>query len=143
MPSPLPEYHLNPTTTLEGPVYIFTDEAIVPPPKDNGSSPLVDKEKPKDSISSGGPNRVSEGSAGLGASRREELHESAFAQELVLEGLREAVLHVLTFRFGEEAKNESVEAISRITDGEQLKTLLELAFRSRRFSQFRKALPAK
>jgi len=33
MSVPPPEPHLNPNTLMLGPVFIFTDKAIVPPPK--------------------------------------------------------------------------------------------------------------
>jgi hypothetical protein len=38
MNRPLPEHHSNPETYKEEPVYIFTDKAIIPPPKAASSS---------------------------------------------------------------------------------------------------------
>jgi hypothetical protein len=76
--------------------------------------------------------------------RREEMHESTFAQELVLEGeqarARKFVLRALEVRFGEEQASEFAEALGRITDLTRLDELHTLAIRARRLSQFRKAL---
>lgn len=45
MPITLPEPHRNRNTKLTEPVFIFTDEAIVPPPKANGAPPAATQEK--------------------------------------------------------------------------------------------------
>lgn len=76
--------------------------------------------------------------------RREEMQESSLFPEFVLEGeqkaTREAVLEVLTLRFGEEAARDFTQALDRITDLDRLKELLKLAIKARRLSQFRKAV---
>jgi hypothetical protein len=38
MELPTPPHHSNPETFKEEPVYIFTDKAVVPPGKDNGTA---------------------------------------------------------------------------------------------------------
>jgi len=38
MPPPLPKGHVNPETTHEEPVYLFTDKATVPARGENGES---------------------------------------------------------------------------------------------------------
>ncbi|HYT87845.1 MAG TPA: hypothetical protein VEL76_03925, partial [Gemmataceae bacterium] len=66
-------------------------------------------------------------------------------QEVMAEGeqvrARKDVLRTLRVRFGEEAAKEFEQAINRVEHLDQLDTLLELALRSRRVSQFRRAFP--
>ena len=51
MSSPRPEPNENPNTMMLGPVYIFTDKAIVPPRKQDGPPlpPTSDSEGTKES----------------------------------------------------------------------------------------------
>jgi len=76
---------------------------------------------------------------------REQMKDSAFYQEVMAEGeqvrARKDVLRTLRVRFGEEAAKEFEQAINRVEHLDQLDTLLELALRSRRVSQFRRAFP--
>jgi hypothetical protein len=46
MNTPSPEPHLNPNTLMLGPVFIFTDKAVVPPPKPNLPPKPEDKGEP-------------------------------------------------------------------------------------------------
>jgi predicted transposase YdaD len=77
---------------------------------------------------------------------REQMRESPFYQQILEEGrqlhAREAVLQVLTIRFGPEAAKEQEEAVNRIENLEQLEELHKIAIKSRRFSQFRRAVAA-
>jgi hypothetical protein len=72
------------------------------------------------------------------------MHESAFIQEFVQEGeqirARKDVLKLLKARFGEEEADKFKEALDRITDLDRLEELFNLAIRTRRLSQFRKAI---
>lgn len=79
---------------------------------------------------------------------REQMRESPFYQQLLGEGKvlgelqrgREDILQVLRLRFGQEAAQECLEALTLIEDPERLKYLHQQAVVSRRYSQFRRAL---
>jgi len=45
MTSAVPSHHQNQETTLDEPVYLFTDKAVVRPRAEKGSSPPVSAEK--------------------------------------------------------------------------------------------------
>lgn len=76
---------------------------------------------------------------------REHMRESQFYQEIIDEGkqmgVRQSILQVLKQRFGDEAVTEFEAAVNRLENLEQLDALLKVAIKSRRRSQFRKALP--
>jgi hypothetical protein len=75
---------------------------------------------------------------------REQMRESPFYQQLVEEGeqvgVRKSILQVLTIRFGAEVAKEHEDAIHRLENLEQLAELLKVATKSRRASQFRRAM---
>jgi hypothetical protein len=72
------------------------------------------------------------------------MRESPFYQELVAEGeqvgTRKDILQALTIRFGAEVAKEHEQAINRLENLEQLEELHKIAIKSRRASQFRRAL---
>jgi hypothetical protein len=74
------------------------------------------------------------------------MKESKFFEEVMHEGAvvqgRKDVLHVLTDRFGEEAAAEFQGALQEVADLDRLTELLLAASKSRRISQFRRALAA-
>jgi hypothetical protein len=76
---------------------------------------------------------------------REQMRESSFFQQVAdeakVEKAREDVLEVVRVRWGEEAVSEFQQAINQMGHEEQLKSLLQLAVKSRRITQFRKGMP--
>jgi hypothetical protein len=76
--------------------------------------------------------------------RREEMHESTLAQEFVQEGeqirARKDILQVVAVRFGEEKTKDLAEALEHVTDLDRLAELHKQAVKTRRLSQFRKAI---
>jgi hypothetical protein len=75
---------------------------------------------------------------------REQMRDSPLYHEIAEEGQqiarREDILEAIKVRFGAEAVREFEEAVNRIANLEQLQELHRLAIRSRRVSQFRRAL---
>lgn len=74
------------------------------------------------------------------------MKESKFFEEVMREGAiiqgRKSVLRVLALRFGEEATAEFQGPLQDVDDLERLSELHVAAIKSRRISQFRRALAA-
>lgn len=74
------------------------------------------------------------------------MKESKFFEEVMHEGAvvtrRQDVLSLLTDRFGEEAATEFQGPLQGVADLDRLAELLLAASKSRRISQFRRALTA-
>jgi hypothetical protein len=75
---------------------------------------------------------------------REQMKESKFFEEVMHEGAvvtrRQDVLRALAIRFGEEAAAEFQEVLQNVADLDRLTELHDAAIKSRRITQFRRAL---